>query len=242
MLLLLDFGNTSVKIAIYNKELITLSPKTYPELTLNELLNIINTYSISQFIYTSVVEHSNTIIDELSKVITLIKWTKTKLPILNLYQTPLTLGEDRIVACIGANSLKPNSTSLIIDAGTCIKYDLILNGTYLGGAIAPGIEMQLKALNYYTSKLPLIPILKKLDTPLVGRNTEKSILSGVINGTIAQLNNTIAQYKQLYTIDTIFLIGGNANLLQNKIKYTTFAHSSLIFRGLLSIYNYYNAN
>src|SRR5699024_8941192 len=77
------------------------------------------------------------------------------LPIsLSAYHTPKTLGADRIANCVAGAQLSTTDAALIIDAGTCIKYDVVFQGNYLGGAIAPGIRMRLKALHKFTEALP----------------------------------------------------------------------------------------
>ena len=67
----------------------------------------------------------------------------TPIPIANRYRTPETLGSDRLAAVVGASSLKPGKDLLIIDAGTCITYEVIdARGNYWGGNIAPGMQMR----------------------------------------------------------------------------------------------------
>ena len=92
---------------------------------------------------------------------------ETKVPFKNLYNTPKTLGVDRIALVCGAVIQFSNKNVLIIDAGTCITYDFLNdNNEYLGGAISPGIRMRYKSLNNYTAKLPFL-LSKSLKTLLV---------------------------------------------------------------------------
>ena len=81
----------------------------------------------------------------------------TPLPIKNLYKTPKTLGKDRLAGVAGAHHLYPHLNNLVIDAGTCIKYDIIDHmGSYHGGNISPGIDLRFQAMHTFTAKLPLL--------------------------------------------------------------------------------------
>ena len=98
-----------------------------------------------------------------------------------MYKTPNTLGVDRIALVAGAVKQFPDKNVLVIDAGTCITYDFVSSdATYLGGAISLGIHMRYKALHQFTANLPLVSSLE-LDS-FIGKNTEESIISGVLNG------------------------------------------------------------
>lgn len=100
-------------------------------------------------------------------------WMKSvKLPITVQYETPETLGKDRLAAAVGANYLEPGKDLLVIDAGTAITYELIeASGAYLGGNISPGMTTRFKALNFYTKKLPLVT--EQEEVPLLGTNTRE---------------------------------------------------------------------
>ena len=82
---------------------------------------------------------------------------QTPLPVVNLYETPETLGYDRMAAVVGANEQFPHRDILVIDAGTCITYEFIdSKGQYHGGNISPGMQMRFKALHQFTGRLPLV--------------------------------------------------------------------------------------
>ncbi len=71
--------------------------------------------------------------------------------------TPETLGADRLAGIVGASKLFPAKNVLVIDMGTCIKYDFLSQKReYAGGSISPGLNMRLKALHDYTERLPLL--------------------------------------------------------------------------------------
>ncbi|MEL6673672.1 MAG: type III pantothenate kinase [Bacteroidota bacterium] len=153
-------------------------------------------------------------------------------PIENLYQTPHTLGVDRILSVIGARYHHPDQAVLVIDAGTAITYDYSdAEGRYHGGGIAPGMYMRFKALHTFTAQLPFV---QPTDTPpLLGRTTEQSIQSGVINGLRAEVAGIISQYEaQTKGYLQVFLTGGDAYLFENHLKSLTFADANLVLRGI----------
>ncbi|MFA5300654.1 MAG: type III pantothenate kinase, partial [Lutibacter sp.] len=161
----------------------------------------------------------------------------TKVPFLNNYATPKTLGVDRIALVSSAFSNYPNKNVLIIDAGTCITYDFINHeGNYYGGAISPGIEMRYKALHVFTEKLPLLR--PELMYQLVGDSTETSIHSGILNGVIGEIDSIVEKYRKKNTDLTVVLTGGDVNFLSNRLKNSIFANPNFLLEGLNTILTY----
>ena len=135
----------------------------------------------------------------------------TPLPIKLDYKTPETLGADRVADACGAASLHPDESCLIIDAGTCITVDFIdAQGVYHGGAIMPGLRMNLQALHTFTAKLPLIEIEGVEKAPVLGRSTEESILAGTLGATLLALAGYVALYKEKAPGLRVLLTGGDA--------------------------------
>jgi type III pantothenate kinase len=156
---------------------------------------------------------------------------QTKLPIANLYETPETLGKDRLAAAVGANELFPDQNILIIDAGTAITYDLVSeNNEFLGGNISPGMQMRYKALNQYTGKLPLVEYSD--DFELVGGNTVDAIRAGVQNGIVYEMNGTIDSFNRIYENLQIVMTGGDSIFFDKILNYTIFVHFNLTLIGL----------
>lgn len=156
------------------------------------------------------------------------------LPIQNSYETPHTLGLDRIASAIGAHTLFPDKDVLAIDCGTCITCDLLTKeGIYKGGGISPGIEMKLKALNNFTAALPLVQ--KKSNVPLIGKTTETSIQSGVINGTIAEISGIIKRYTDISNNLAPVLCGGDAMFIANQLHEQVYVEPDLVLVGLNNI-------
>lgn len=158
----------------------------------------------------------------------------TPLPIdLSNYKTIATLGTDRIANVVAAKELSKSTNALVVDIGTCIKYDLVSEGAYRGGGIAPGLEMRFKALHDYTGRLPLLA--PQGDVKLIGDSTESSMQSGVLNGMIAELEGIITQYTQQFQPLTIFLTGGDAKRFDKALKNSIFAEENLTVIGLYLI-------
>lgn len=124
------------------------------------------------------------------------------------YHTPETLGADRLAAVLGAQSLLPHHTVLVIDAGTCITFDLLRSdGHYLGGNISPGLDMRLKAMHHHTAKLPLVTAQGA--QPSWGYDTLTALRSGAIWGIHHEIMGYIAQVRAEYPNCCAFLTGGN---------------------------------
>lgn len=151
------------------------------------------------------------------------------------YESPQSLGLDRLAVSVGAFIQAPQSNHLIIDLGTCITYDIIESGNYLGGAIAPGLNMRLKAMHQFTGRLPLLEA--QAPTALLGQNTASCIQSGAYNGMLAELNGLIEEYSQQFNVDRVWLTGGDAKHFEKQVKSTIFAAPQLLMQGLNYILN-----
>lgn len=237
MNLVVDIGNTRVKAALFNgPELKQLHYYRSTDELLNDPAFI---QQASRAVVGSVVKEQEAFYATLNKLLpTLLFSTQTAIPLTNLYQSASTLGSDRLAASVGAYRLHPNQNVLVIDAGTCIKYNFTnAANEYLGGAISPGIAMRFKALHQFTSKLPLVEANFSY-TRLVGTNTQESMLSGVLNGTLAEVEESINLYKQQFPNLICILTGGDSEYLAKRLKNTIFAHPNLVLKGLNDILNY----
>ena len=238
MKLVIDWGNTLCKTAVFKDEKI-IYHSSVKQMDVNHWKLFFKKHSgIRSVILSSVVNHPKEIVRFLKKQYLFTELTSnTPLPLQNLYTTPETLGKDRIAAAVGANHLFPDTNVLVIDAGTCIKYDFVnRNNQYLGVAISPGIDMHLQALHEFTDKLPLVK-QKKINT-LTGRTTAESILSGVVNGSIEEMRGIIGQYQKQYRGIKIIITGGDADFFEKQLKTTIFAEPFLVLKGLNIILDY----
>ena len=238
MNLIIDVGNTRIKIAVFKEsEIIHYDVFTY-ENYVNGVLNCVSKFGCHHAIISSVKNLKKNEIDQIESEISLIQLDfSTKIPFKNKYSTPKTLGVDRIGLIAGAVSQFPNLNVLVIDAGTCITYDFVdVNKTYYGGAISPGIEMRYKAMHTFTSKLPLLS--SDCNASLIGDSTETSMHSGVMYGVLGEIDAIINEYKIKYDDLTVVLTGGDVNFLSNKLKNSIFANSNFLLEGLNSILTY----
>lgn len=237
MNLVIDIGNTRTKIAVFEKGKI-LSYSAYENLTADDIEKAATGNVISHCIVSSVRDIEKTIHDFLvSRFQVTILDESTPLPIKNHYETPETLGKDRIAAAVAASRMFPDRDALVIDAGTAITYDLVLGGKiYMGGGISPGLSIRFRALNAFTGKLPLISDISP--APLAGANTTDSIRSGVINGTVCEIEGIIGMYRSKYPSIEVILTGGNHYFFDKQLKIKTFAAPNLVLEGLNIILEY----
>lgn len=230
----IDIGNTRIKTAIFENNNIH---KKFEFENFDNLLEFIKEFEIDIPVIVSDVTNSNVqaFYQYLKKLIILN--CKTPIPISNKYKTPETLGNDRLAAIIGATAIFNNQNVLVIDAGTCIKYDFIDNNKiYYGGSISPGLEMKFQALNRYTQKLPLES--KKYEFSFYGNSTSDAIISGVMQGTLAEMNGIIEEYKSRFENLKIIFTGGDMMYFADKIKEVIFADPDLVLKGLYEVLKY----
>ena len=160
----------------------------------------------------------------------------TKIPITNLYQSPQTLGMDRLAAVIGAYSAT-HSNTLVIDMGTAITYDFVTaKGEYLGGNISPGMQMRFQALHEHTALLPLISA--EGEVPEMGYDTETALRSGVVRGIKYEIEGYIRHFQQEYPQISVFLTGGDIKYLDMSPKSSIFVDDFIVPRGLNKILQY----
>jgi type III pantothenate kinase len=237
MNLVIDLGNTSKKLGLFQGNDLT-RVQSFESITNEDIEQFCQGWDVGYGILSSVIDTPEVLISFLNGRSTFIHLDQhTPLPIKNLYETPGSLGNDRLVCAVAAAVMFPETPVLSVDAGTCIKYDIVTaNGEYLGGSISPGLEMRLKAMNYYTARLPLLKVTEPAG--LIGRNTEQSMLSGAMNGAVAEINGVIGQYQQIHKGLKVILTGGDASFFEDKLKSRIFAVPQLVLHGLNYILNY----
>jgi type III pantothenate kinase len=147
------------------------------------------------------------------------------------YETPETIGQDRLANIAGATRLRPNSNVLIIDCGTCITYSLLFNGSFIGGSIAPGVRMRYRALHEFTGQLPLIEP-SAIRPITAGRSTAGSIQSGVELASLLETDAMIAAYRKEFNDLHVIITGGDYSFFENSLKSTIFAVPQLTQLGL----------
>ena len=234
MSLMIDIGNTNTKYAYFVGDSIKEKGFCRPE----DLSKIICDYSEKgKNIMLSSVKPIPDIL--LSKQINkrgelIVLSSELEMPFKTQYQTPKTLGADRLALVAGAVFVFSNKPVLIIDVGTCITVDFVDDKKkHLGGSISPGLQMRLKALSDQTSALPSVMLSEPQD--LIGDSTEESILSGVVNGALKELDGTIDAYKKRYPDIKVVITGGDLGFFDKKLKNSIFADEDILLKGMYFI-------
>lgn len=238
--LIIDMGNSSTKLAVYSDGDLTHRQRT-GKVTRELLASIIEAHGIDEGILSSVARNDYCIDDYLQQHLQRFMRLShsTPLPIGLHYATPHTLGCDRIATAVAAWELNPNAASLVVDAGTAATIDVVdAQGNFAGGNIVAGVTTRLKALNHYTSALPLVET--EGDTPQWGYNTVTALRSGAILGLVAEIEASASRVKAKLGCEqvTIFLTGGDGPLLAKHMQAETRLENDLLTNGLYRILRY----
>jgi type III pantothenate kinase len=239
MNLIFDIGNTSTKVAIYDgrKKMVSFRTKQF---SWDNMHKICSPYerNIDKAIISTVRDVPEFIIDLATLGVPHVHVLSHEsiLPFINEYETPETLGPDRIAAIAGASLLFPGKKVLLIDAGSAVTYDYLAGKTYKGGNISPGLSMRFKALHRFTGKLPLASTTDKYYSP--GKNTHEAITAGVINGLIYEINEYIRTFEKKYVSLKVILTGGDGGYLKDKINYQITYLPDIVIDGLNYILEY----
>ncbi|MCU0445748.1 MAG: type III pantothenate kinase [Microscillaceae bacterium] len=235
--LVIDLGNTAAKIAWFENNDLQEFQYNLDEV---ELLQLIETRRPPHTILSSVRKNIEEFIKKVGNLTQLIVLkSDTYAPFQNLYATPHTLGVDRIAGVVGAKTLYPDQPCLVIDLGTCITYDFIdAENNFLGGNIAPGLQMRFKAMQHFTAKLPMIELTETDYETLTGNSTRQAMLSGVVLGITFEIEGYIRNYQQKYPNLVTIACGGDAIFFETKLKPTIFAVPNLTLVGLNRILQY----
>jgi type III pantothenate kinase len=238
--LCIDWGNTRVKAALFNEQnSIVESQQFSSNEAWNSISHLIDQHQPKCGVFCAVANHSGDteklLQQSLSSYIKLDE--NTRLPIMNAYSSPETLGADRLAIAVGAQALYPDSNVLAISLGTCITYNFVQkNKAFRGGAISPGLRMRLKSMHEYTEKLPEID--PEGEVLLLGYDTATCMRSGAIYGMASEIDGMIAAFAEKYPDFNAVLTGGDAPLFANKLKSKIFADPDLLLKGLNLILKY----
>lgn len=235
--LVIDIGNTNSKLAVFNeKELVHF--QRVESLDVKHLKEVITAFQVQNFTISSVNADIEPVVDFLKDKLNYFPFsTKLQAGVLNTYQTLATLGLDRWAKIIAAHKLYAGKNCLLIDAGTCITYDVLTDRSeYIGGSISLGITMRFEALHHYTGKLPLIKWDRSINIPK-GTSTENAIKNGVLQGIVNEIEGFIAFENNKNADLLVLLTGGDADFLMEQLKNSIFASQIthdpyLVLKGL----------
>jgi len=234
MFLCIDAGNTRTKAAVYDKEGNLLQLIITDE---NELapLNALIAYHHPEHAIVSTTGERNWSIEQLE-----IKGKKielshdTPMPVKLVYATPGTLGRDRIAAACGANALYPGKNCLVVNTGTCMTSDVVLEtGIFLGGNIAPGLKMRLQSMHEYTARLPLAD--PGWPESSFGDSTTHALQNGACLGMVMEIEGIFQRAKDAFGEVFVVMTGGDAAFLAEQIESQIFVAPELVTQGLFQI-------
>jgi type III pantothenate kinase len=237
MNLIVDIGNSTTKLSLYrdSKKLLV---SRINEMSCEELEKVISGQIIKKAIVSSGRELQPFIHDLLFRDIPFVHLLshKSRLPFKIEYETPETLGTDRIAGVAGAWWSNKPGNIMIIDAGTAITYDFLAGNIYRGGNISPGINIRFKALNEYTGRLPVVERSTEFSFP--GRNTTDAIRAGVVGGVAYEINEYIRTFKKEHDRVKVIITGGDAEYLMKMISHKISYMPDIVADGLNYILEY----
>lgn len=250
MLLAFDIGNTTVAVGLFRGPKLVKSwkIKTDRDKTGDEygavLLNLfqvagLEPKKIKAAILSSVVPPLTPVMQDMCRTyfgldpLVVGPGLRTGMPI--LYENPLEVGADRIVAAVAAYE-KHGGPAVIVDFGTATTFDAVsAKGEYLGGAIAPGIQIAAEALYLKTARLPRIEIRKPKQA--IGRTTVSSMQSGLYFGYIGLVTNIIDEVrKEIGKNAKVIATGGFGGEITPEVPAIDHYEPDLILEGLKIIY------
>lgn len=235
MNLCIDQGNSRTKIALFDENGAIRKSLVYRSFSSADIERLFSLYSISDSIISSVANIEPAVVNTLHRLSRhfVLFDHNTPVPIRNGYDTPETLGQDRLAAAIGAVTLCPDTNLLIIDAGTAITYDFVTaEGEYIGGNIAPGIKMRFTSLRQMTKRLPLVEADENELIPLFGRNTRDAIAAGVIRGVTYEARGYIESLSRQVDSFKTCITGGSASFICNHLRGPVVFERNLVLIGL----------
>ena len=245
MLLAIDIGNTNISLAVFKgasllkRAVLPTSAKSYKHI----LKKLIGRNDMQVVVCSVVPDATVRLRQELKRlgVKAYIIGKEIKVPIKNLYRKPGQVGQDRLVNAYSGVRLY-GAPLVAVDFGTAITFDSIsASGAYLGGMILPGLGISLDSLASRTALLPKI----KLQPPreFIGKDTQSSILSGVVFGYAALVDELCARLKQkLGRRAKVVLTGGNARFMAKFCRNFDQVDPDLILKGLMLLGKNYKKN
>jgi len=242
MILTIDIGNSYTKIAVYEGKNIVRKELVHKTQEF-DLKEILNHFEIERIAISTVgrevdierqAEESGIEIKRLERGM--------NLPFVNDYGTPETLGLDRIAGMLGAwGTHEGVKDFLVLDLGTCNTYDMMIGGHYIGGNIAPGVEMRLRAMHEFTAKLPLISveeadkIVDQMDRK-IGRTTLEAMACGAIIGIRDEVDRVIGEFREMTGDKGVCVMtGGYADVIWKRLKSKVELNPFLVLDGLRTL-------
>ena len=238
MNLVVDIGNTLVKLAVFDRGRIV-DTRSVEAVSPAMLDSLFEAWPVRRAIVASTRADDEPAVELVrARVEYFVEFTPaTPVPLGNVYRTPATLGRDRLAAAVGASVLYGGRNVLIVDFGTALTFDLVTaDAVFRGGCISPGMKTRFRALHDYTARLPLCSATAA--EALQGLSTEEAVRLGVMNGIAFEVEGYVARMREKIGDLCVIFTGGDAKHFVKRIKNTIFANCNLVFCGLNRILEY----
>jgi type III pantothenate kinase len=250
MLLVVDVGNTHTVLGLYDEERLvhdfrieTAQGRTSDEhhvllLNLLELAGVKRSDVRASILASVVPSFNDTVIDAVDRafdheIMVVGPGIKTGMPV--LYENPREVGADRIVNAVAAFE-RVGAAAIVVDFGTATTFDCISDkGEYLGGAIAPGMQISANALFSRAAKLPRSEIARP--PRAIGRNTVHSMQAGIVFGYVGLVDGLVRRLtSEMETELVVIATGGLAGLIEPESETIDEVDEFLTLEGLRLIY------
>lgn len=228
---LLDAGNTQIKLALAQEGVIQQIERfSFTEFQISRLDRNIP-LAFSSVIDVALRNTLCTFFDQTFEITPMVS-----LPFQMAYQSPQTLGMDRLCNAAALSSVHRGQDRLAIDLGTCIKFDFLdAQNKYLGGSISPGLQMRAKAMAHFTAKLP--EVVGRNTQQLIGKTSQECLEIGTFLGWQKEIEGILSTYRQTYPDLVVLLTGGDAPYFDLGQKSGIFVHENLTLEGILALYH-----
>lgn len=250
MLLAVDIGNTNITLGAYNSNILEFTARLATDtrktddqyaVEIKQLLSLygIEPADIEDCIISSVVpsvgKSISRAVSKLCQIVPLTLGPGVKTGLNIKIDNPAQLGADLVAGAVGAIDAY-KMPCVIIDMGTASTVSVLdRNGAFLGGVIAAGVRLTLKALTENTAQLPAIPI--EAPKSVIGTNTTESMQSGLVYGTASMIDGLLEKITaELGETPTVLATGGLSKEVISHCKTNIIYNENLLLEGLRVIY------
>jgi type III pantothenate kinase len=238
--LVLDVGNTRTKWALFQGRAM-LRQGVLATGDMNALQRAVAGYPVSAVAMGSVSVPDTGFLSTVRTIAPVLVLDGTSAaPVRSTYASPDTLGADRLANVVAAGRHFPARSVLVIDPGTCITYDLLEgDGTYVGGAISPGLRMRAKAMHTYSARLPEIDPGPR--PALLGTTTTGALAAGVHHGILGEIKEFIGALSKERPGLAVVLTGGDGLHFARALESGIFAIPFLTLEGYHALLEHHRA-
>ena len=232
-LLLIDISNSFTKLALADETQLLRRKKIATQaLTEESLRKLVGSWKFSRVILCSVVPEKNAAVEAAFPQPILQLSHKIELGIGINYPRPASIGADRLANAVAAAAIY-GAPSVVVDFGTAVTFDIISpEKNYIGGVIAPGLEVMTDYLYDRTALLPRINLLEPVSA--IGRTTRDAMLAGAIHGYRGLVKEILEQIRAELSVKKLHVIatGGYAALIAAHLPALKIVNPDITLEGL----------